>query len=53
METDYRALCLELFETDDVNELKKIAEKVKDNRNAGRKQKFTEQEIENIERLLE
>ena len=53
METDYRALCLELFETDDVNELKKIAEKVKDNRNAGRKQKFTKQEIENIERLLE
>lgn len=53
MGTDYRALCLELFGTDDVNELKKIAKKAKDNRNAGRKQKFTEKEIENIEKLLE
>lgn len=53
MGTDYRALCLELFGTDNVNELKKIAKKAKDNRNAGRKQKFTEQEIENIEKLLE
>ena len=53
MGTDYRALCLELFGTDDVNELKKIAKKAKDNRNAGRKQKFTKKEIEKIEKLLE
>ena len=41
MNTDYRKLCIELFGTDDVAELKKIAEKVSTNRNAGRKKKFT------------
>ncbi|MBQ3545437.1 MAG: helix-turn-helix domain-containing protein [Lachnospiraceae bacterium] len=50
---DYRAICIELFGTDDINELKKIAKKVKDNRNAGRKQKFNKKEIESIEKLLE
>ena len=53
MEIDYRKLCVELFGTDDVAELKKIAQKAKDNRNAGRKQKFNEKEIKEIEKLLE
>ncbi len=50
---DYRALCIELFGTDNVEELKKIAKKAKDNRNAGRKQKFTKKEIANIDKMLE
>ena len=44
MKINYRTLCVELFGTDDVAELKKIAQKAKDNRNAGRKQKFNEKE---------
>ena len=53
MNTDYRDLCIELFGTDNIDELRKIARKVKDNRNAGRKQKFTEKQIKEIEKLLE
>ena len=45
--TDYRKLCRDLFGTDDVSELKKIAEEIqrKNKRNAGRKRKFAEQDI--------
>ena len=46
-------MCIELFGTDNIDELRKIARKVKDNRNAGRKQKFTEKQIKEIEKLLE
>ena len=53
MKTDYRKLCVELFGTDDIDELKNIAKKIKDNRNAGRKQQFTQAEIKKIEKLLE
>lgn len=53
MNTDYRALCVELFGTDNVEELRKIAKKATDNRNAGRKRKFTKKEIDEIEQLLE
>ncbi len=53
MNIDYRALCVDLFGTDDVKELKKIAEKVNDNRNAGRKKKLSKKQIEEIENLLE
>lgn len=53
MNTDYRKLCVELFGTDNVDELKKIAKKLKDNRNAGRKHKFTDKQIKEIEKLLE
>ena len=53
MEINYRKLCVELFGTDDVEKLKKIAQKAKDNRNAGRKQKFTEKEMNEIEKMLE
>lgn len=53
MNTDYKKLCVELFGTDNVEELKKIAKRLKDNRNAGRKQKFTEKQIKEIEKLLE
>ena len=45
--TDYRELCVELFGTDDVGQLRKIAEQTwKQNpRNAGRKRKFGAEEI--------
>lgn len=49
---DYRKLCISLFGTDDVEKLRHIAKKVQDNRGAGRKRKFTETEIEEIEALL-
>lgn len=49
---DYQALCKELFGTDDVAELKKIARKAKDNRNAGRKRKFSEKQVTEMEKML-
>ena len=53
MGTDYRKLCTELFGTDDVKELKHIAEeyKKKNTRNAGRKKKFAEDDIERMAQL--
>lgn len=47
---DYQQLCKDLFGTDDVTELKKIAETVqqKNSRNAGRKKKFSEADILNM-----
>ena len=44
---DYREVCRELFGTADVNELKQIAEqfKQKNPRQAGRKKKFTEDDV--------
>lgn len=53
MNTDYRKLCLELFGTDDVKELKNIAKKANNNRNAGRKRRFDDNDIKNIEKMLE
>ena len=53
MKTDYRKLCLELFGTDNVDELKKIANKVKDNRNAGRKRKLSCEQIDRIYQQIE
>ena len=53
MNTDYRALCIELFGTDNVDELKVLARKATDNRNAGRKRKLTEKEINEIENMLQ
>lgn len=53
MNIDYRALCIDLFGTDDVKKLKKIAKKVNDNRGAGRKNKLNEKQIKEIENLLE
>lgn len=43
MDTDYKALCLELFGTTNVDELKRIAQK--NNRGAGRKKVFTDEQI--------
>ena len=45
--TDYRELCVELFGTDDVDRLRKIAElaRKQNPRNAGRKRKFGAEEI--------
>ena len=53
MNTDYRALCIELFGTDDVAKLQMIAQEVKKKnpRNAGRKRKFSEEEIRDIRRM--
>jgi len=44
---DYKAICQELFGTTDVGELRKIAEQVnqKNPRQAGRKKKFTEEDV--------
>ena len=52
---DYRILCLDLFGTDDVNELARIARtyKEKNPRNAGRKKKFTAEDVQTIRRLIE
>ena len=52
-EIDYRAICLELFGTDDVEKLKMIAKQIrqKNTRNAGRKRKFNEAETEEMKRL--
>ena len=50
---DYRALCVELFGTDEEEELRKIAKKLnqgKDN-HAGRKRMFTDKDIRDIKRL--
>lgn len=53
MNTDYRKLCIELFGTDDVAKLRQIAKKTNTNRNAGRKRKFTANELAEIEKMLE
>ena len=53
MTMDYRELCIELFGTDNVAQLRKIAEKAsqKNPRNAGRKKRFSAAEIADIELL--
>ncbi|MBQ9661881.1 MAG: helix-turn-helix domain-containing protein [Oscillospiraceae bacterium] len=53
MSTDYRALCLELFGTDDVEKLQEIARKVNERnpRKAGRKRRFSDSDIHEMERL--
>ena len=55
MDTDYRELCRNLFGTDDVQELKRIARTIheKNPRNAGRKKKFSLQEEKEIRQLVE
>lgn len=52
---DYHNLCLELFGTDDVNELTRIAQtyKQKNPRKAGRKKKFTAEDVQTIRTLIE
>lgn len=47
MKTDYQALCLELFGTDDVEELRRIARAVpgRNSRKAGRKPQFSKTEV--------
>ena len=52
---DYHKLCLDLFGTDDVNELKRIARvyREKNPRKAGRKKKFTEEDVQTIRSLIE
>jgi len=50
---DYREVCNELFGTTDVNELKQIAERLKQKnpRQAGRKKKFTEADVAYMQEL--
>lgn len=54
MTTDYRKLCVNLFGTDDINELEKIAKGInnKNSRNAGRKKKFTQDDVQEMKRLI-
>lgn len=53
MAIDYRELCVELFGTDDVDILRGIANATsrKNPRNAGRKKKFTEEDVAQMEQL--
>ena len=53
MATDYRKLCVELFGTDDVEQLRDIADKAarKNPRGAGRKKRFSEEEVAEMKRL--
>lgn len=55
MDTDYRKLCVELFGTDDVSELKEVAKSIqaKNTRNAGRKRKFTPDDVREMQTLIE
>lgn len=52
---DYHKLCLDLFGTDDVNELERIARtyREKNPRKAGRKKKFTAEDVQTIRSLIE
>lgn len=52
---DYHKLCLDLFGTDDVNELERIARtyREKNPRKAGRKKKFTAEDVQTIRGLIE
>lgn len=55
MDTDYRELCLDLFGTDNVEELKALAARIKakNPRNAGRKKKFTQEDIQKMHAMIE
>lgn len=55
MVTDYRRLCIELFGTDDVEMLKKLSKTIKEKntRNAGRKRKFTADDVKNIKAAVD
>lgn len=52
---DYHKLCLDLFGTDDINELTRIAQahREKNPRRAGRKKKFTAEEVQTIGSMIE
>lgn len=54
MNTDYHKLCVELFGTDNIDELKQIAQtlKVKNPRNAGRKKRFIPEDVRNMQTLI-
>ena len=50
---DYKVVCQELFGTTDVNELQQIAKRLqqKNPRQAGRKKKFTEEDVAHMQKL--
>lgn len=55
MEVDYKQVCVELFGTSDLNELKSIADLInaQNPRGAGRKPKFSEAEIQIMKDLAQ
>lgn len=52
METDYKALCLELFGTTDVDKLREIAGKINNSRSAGRKKLLNQENLAEINEML-
>lgn len=50
MDADYRRLCIEIFGTDDVDQIRKLAGK-QNARNAGRKRKFSDKDIADMRKL--
>ena len=52
-DVDYKELCLELFGTTDINELKRIAAQInqKNPRRAGRKKKFTDEDVAHMQEM--
>lgn len=55
MNIDYRKLCMELFGTDNVDELTALAKSIaiKNTRNAGRKKKFTPADVQKMKAMIE
>ena len=55
MNTDYRKLCLEIFGTDNIDELKALAKSIntKNTRNAGRKKKFKPEDVTKMRAMIE
>ena len=55
MEPDYKELCQQLFGTTDVDELKKLSDKLrkKNIRNAGRKARFDDADVQKMQALLQ
>ena len=52
-DVDYKELCLEMFGTTDINELKGIAAQInqKNPRRAGRKKKFTDEDVAHMQEM--
>lgn len=53
VEVNYRILCLELFGTDDEQQLRKLAKNLHNNRNAGRKKMLSDKDVADIRALLD
>lgn len=51
MAIDYRKLCIEVFGTDDEQEIRHISEHIKNGRNAGRKKKYNQLQVDKMRKL--